>query len=61
MNKTFKNKYGRNFNEEDKTEIDHIIPLNKAKSKEEVLNLCYYKNMRLLLKQDNNKKGNREE
>ena len=38
-------------------EIDHIKPLSLASTEDEVVNLCEYKNLQPLWKEDNNKKG----
>jgi len=40
-------------------EIDHIIPLSKAKTKVEIYNLNHYSNLQPLWKIDNIKKGNK--
>ena len=37
--------------------IDHIVPLALAKTKDEILELCHYKNLRLLTPEDNIKKA----
>lgn len=37
--------------------IDHIIPLALAKTKDEILGLCHYRNLRLLTPEDNIKKA----
>lgn len=55
--KTFIERYGYEWNEIEKVDVDHIIPLNTAKTKQEVLELCYYTNLQLLREQDNIKKG----
>ena len=55
--KTFKDRYGYEWNDTEKVEVDHIIPLNTAKTKEEVLALCHYTNLQLLRKEDNLKKA----
>lgn len=39
--------------------IDHIIPLDKAKTVEEVYKLCHYSNLQPLWAKENLKKGNR--
>jgi hypothetical protein len=39
--------------------IDHIIPLNTAKNKEEVLNLCHYTNLQPLWAKENFIKGHK--
>ena len=55
--KTFKNNYGYEYNGTDKVHIDHIIPLVTAKTEDEIIKLCNYKNLQLLKAEDNIKKG----
>ena len=38
-------------------EIDHIKPLSLATTEDDVIRLCYYKNLQPLWKKDNNKKS----
>lgn len=38
-------------------EIDHIKPLSRATTEDEVIGLCHYKNLQPLWKEDNLKKG----
>jgi len=40
-------------------EIDHIIPISSAKTKEDVLKLCHYTNLQPLWWRDNLKKSNK--
>lgn len=40
-------------------QIDHIIPLSSAKTKEELMALFHYTNLQPLSKEDNLKKGNK--
>ena len=40
-------------------QIDHIIPLSSAITKEEIYKLCYYTNLQPLWKIDNIKKSNK--
>jgi len=46
-------------NGEGKWHIDHIIPLGKAKSKDELIELCHYTNLQPLWALDNMKKSNK--
>lgn len=45
--------YGRVPDEKDKIDIDHIIPLQIAKTEEDVLKLNHYTNLRYLIDTDN--------
>lgn len=56
---TFKNNYGYEWDNKEKVDIDHIIPLSKAKTEEEIIKLCHYTNLQLLKHNDNLKKGNK--
>lgn len=49
---TWLENYGQEWQGED-YHIDHIIPLATAKSRQEVLDLCYYKNLQMLTPHDN--------
>ncbi len=40
-------------------EIDHTIPISTANSEEEVIKLCYYKNLQPLWKEENRAKSNK--
>ena len=53
---TFKNNYGKDWTIEN-VEVDHIVPLSTAKTENEVIKLCYYTNLQLLTKEDNQRKG----
>lgn len=57
--KTFINNYGVMWNGIEKVHIDHIIPLKKAKTKEEVIKLCHYTNLQLLKAKDNLEKSSK--
>ena len=61
--KYLKNTYRKNYNEEwdisIPVDIDHIIPLDTATTKEEVEKLCHYTNLQLLKASDNRKKHNK--
>lgn len=52
LKKTWKENYGTEYNGEP-YHIDHIIPLATAKTKQEVLELCYYENLQMLTPHDN--------
>ena len=54
--KTYKNNYGIDWDGIVEVEIDHIYPLSKAQTEEEVIKLCHYSNLQLLTKEDNRKK-----
>lgn len=55
--KTFKTKYGYEWDGVEKVHIDHIIPLFTAKSENDIIKLCHYSNLQLLKEIDNLKKG----
>ena len=55
---TWHNNYGTKYNGED-YHIDHIIPIDVAKTKEEVIKLCHYTNLQLLKPEDNMSKSNK--
>lgn len=57
--KTFKENYGYEWDKKEKVHIDHIIPLDKAKTIEDVEKLSHYTNLQLLKQQDNLKKSNK--
>ena len=54
---TFYINYGYKYNKNEKVNIDHIKPLKLAKTKEEVIEAFYYKNLQLLKEKDNIQKG----
>jgi hypothetical protein len=56
---TFENNYGYKWDNKEKVDIDHIIPLATAETKEDVIKLCYYTNLQLLKHDDNLKKGSK--
>lgn len=41
----------------EEVQVDHIIPLQTAKTTDEVIKLCHYTNLQLLRKEDNLKKA----
>ena len=53
---TFKDVYGYEWDGIEPVHIDHIIPLSIANTEEEVRELCYHKNLRLIKALDNMKK-----
>lgn len=55
--KTFKDRYGYDWEGAERTNIDHIIPLCTAKTKEEVVALNHFSNLQLLKEEDNIAKG----
>lgn len=57
--KTFEKNYGYEWDGLEKVHIDHIIPLSNAETKEEIIQLCHYKNLQLLKAKDNLKKSNK--
>ena len=56
---TYKNNYGIEWDKIEKVHIDHIIPLATAKTEEDVIKLCHYKNLQLLKAKDNLKKSDK--
>jgi len=48
---------GMNWDNMGKWHIDHIIPLSIAKTEEEIIKLCNYKNLQPLWGEDNLKKS----
>lgn len=56
---TFENNYGYKWDGIEKVHIDHVIPLTTANTKEEVMQLCNYKNLQLLKAKDNLQKGSK--
>ena len=58
LKQTWLDNYGSEWHGED-YHIDHIIPLATAQSEEEVLDLCYYKNLQMLKPRDNLVKNKR--
>ena len=54
--KTFKENYGCEWNENIKVQVDHIIPMNEAKTIDKVIELNHYTNLQLLKPKDNSNK-----
>lgn len=50
---TYRVRYGMEYNGNDPVHIDHIVPLSKAHTEEEVFNLCRWDNLQLLTAEDN--------
>lgn len=57
--KTFVDNYGYEWDGIEKIHIDHIVPLAKATTKEEIINLCHYTNLQLLKAKDNLSKSSK--
>lgn len=57
--KTFKKNYGYEWDGKEDVHIDHIKPLATAKTEEEIIKLCYYKNLQLLKAKDNLEKNDK--
>lgn len=57
LKETFVDVYNREWDGEEKVHIDHIVPLATAVTEEDVMRLCHYSNLRLILAKDNLKKG----
>lgn len=51
--KTFKDRYGYDYDGIEEVHIDHIKPLKNAKTEEQVIELCKYTNLQLLKAHDN--------
>lgn len=56
---TYQKNYGTQWDRKEKVDIDHIIPLASAKTKDEIIKLCHYTNLQLLKHSDNLLKGNK--
>lgn len=56
LEKTWLERYGKKWDGEP-FEIDHVIPLSSATTKEHMAELCHYKNVQMLTPEDNRKKG----
>ena len=56
---TYKDNYGYEWDKQEKVHIDHIKPLEKAATEEEVIKLCHYTNLQLLKAEDNLLKGSK--
>lgn len=56
---TYRSRYKKEWDGKVAVEIDHIIPLMMARTREEVQNLCSSGNLQLLTKEDNHIKGGR--
>ena len=59
--KTFKDNYGSEWDGKEEVHIDHIYPISKAKTEQEVIELCNYQNLQLLKATDNLKKNDKIE
>ena len=55
--KTFEKRYGYEWDGVERVDIDHIIPISVAKTKEEVITLSHFSNLQLLKAEDNTEKG----
>ena len=56
---TYKNNYNEDWDGKEEVHIDHIIPISKATTKEEIIELCHYTNLQLLKAKDNLIKSNK--
>lgn len=56
---TFENNYGYEWDGKEPIEIDHILPISKAQTENEVYIYNKYTNMQLLKAKDNRKKHNK--
>jgi len=52
-----KNKTNLNLKDRSSWTVDHIMPLNSAKTKEELISLCHYTNLQPMSFKDNRRKG----
>ncbi len=59
LDQSFIDNYGREYTNEDKLHIDHIVPLSRAKTIEKVEELNHYSNLQYLLAKDNLAKGSK--
>ena len=53
---TFEKNYGYKYNDTIVVEVDHIIPMCRATTEEDVIKLNHISNLQLLTKEDNKKK-----
>lgn len=58
LKRTWRKRYGHEWNGEP-CNIDHIVPLCKATTVNEIIRLCHYTNLQLLTPEDNQKKGDK--
>lgn len=56
---TYKRNYGYEWDKEETVHIDHIIPLEMAKTEGDIYALCHYTNLQLLKAEDNLLKGSK--
>lgn len=56
---TYRVNYGYEWDNKEKIDIDHIIPLATANTPEDVTKLCHYTNLQLLKHSDNLRKGSK--
>ena len=59
--KTYAEQYGEEWDGKTPVHIDHITPIASAKSEEDIIALCHYKNLRLLKAKDNLRKGSKQD
>lgn len=59
LNQSFKMRYGREVNDQDKVHIDHVWPADFATNEQEVYELCHYTNLQWLTQHDNATKSAR--
>jgi len=58
---TYKNNYNEEWDEKEKVHIDHIIPISKAETEDQIIKLCHYTNLQLLKEKDNLEKSNKDD